>query len=192
MRKRGSRAWGGSGGLGQAGRGVGLRRGLGIRSNGQGGGPGIGEANGALVHVVPAFVLVLEVVFLLEGGEGGKHEVADVGESGGVATGNAILGQCGEEFAEDEVDVGGGHEVAGEGAGNLGAEAMRFEKLLLVAGVEETERGVRGGAKHAAAASVGGLKGAAIDGEGGRWHGRFLIVFFGGVFPGHFHGKTSK
>lgn len=63
---------------------------------------------------------------------------------------------------------------------------MRFEELLFVAGVEETEFRVHRAADHAAAASVARLEAASVDGESGSLRGRFLAVFLG-----HFHEKTS-
>lgn len=92
--------------------------------------------------------------FLLDAREGVEEELADVGENGGVAGWNAILGDGGEELAEDEVDVGGGEEVAADGGGDFRTKLMRLEELLLGAGVEGTKGEVIA-AKHAATAAVG-------------------------------------
>jgi hypothetical protein len=54
-----------------------------------------------------------------------------------------------EQLAEDEVDVGGGHEAAGERGGELRAEAIGFEKLALGTSVENAERRVVRLAQHA-------------------------------------------
>jgi hypothetical protein len=105
--------------------------------------------------VLPGLVGVLKFGFLFDGRDGLEEELADIGESGGVARGDAILGQGGEDFAEDVIDVGGVEEIAGEGSGQFGADALGFEKLLLFAGVERAEPGMREVAKHAATAAVG-------------------------------------
>jgi hypothetical protein len=84
-----------------------------------------------------------------------EQEVADVSEDGGVAGRDAVLGEGGEEFAENEVDVRGGQEVAGERSRELGAESLGFEELLFLAGVEKAEGGVVLIAQHAALAAVG-------------------------------------
>jgi hypothetical protein len=65
------------------------------------------------------------------------------------------LGEGGEHFAQDVVDVGGGREASGEGCGYFCAKLMGFQELLVGASVEETERRVRFVAEHAAAATVG-------------------------------------
>ena len=44
------------------------------------------------------------------------------------------MGQGGEDFAHDVVDVGGGEEVAGEGGGDFRAKAVRFQELNLFFG----------------------------------------------------------
>ena len=83
-----------------------------------------------------------------------EQELADVGEEGGVASRKAVLCDGGEELAEDEVDIGGGEEVAGEGGRDFRANLMRFEELPLGAGVEGAEPRMVV-AEHAAAAAVG-------------------------------------
>jgi hypothetical protein len=150
---------------------------------------GIGEAGGIVEHVVPRLVLICERVFLLEIGEGVEHELADIGEDGGVAGWDAVLGRGGEEFAENEVDVRSGHELAGEGGGEFGAEALGFQELHLIAGVEETEGGMGVVTEHAAAASVGSLEMAAI-GVGRSFRERSLVVIGGGCFLWHFHWRS--
>src|SRR5712664_1216546 len=152
---------------------------------------GIGEAGGIVEHLVPRLVLIYEGVFLLEVGEGVEHELADIGEDGGVAGWDAVLGRGGEEFAENEVDVRSGHELAGEGGGEFGAEALGFEKLHLVAGVEGTKRGMSGVAEHAAAAAVGSLELAAVGIGKRSLCERFLVVVRGGYFLWHFHERSS-
>lgn len=103
-------------------------------------------------------------IFPLDVVERVEHELGDVSESGGVARRDAVLSEGGEEFAEDEVDVGGGQELPGDGGSELGAEALGFEELQLFASVEKTKGGMIVVAGQTAAASVGGLVGAALDG----------------------------
>jgi hypothetical protein len=91
---------------------------------------------------------------MLDGGEAVEEELADVGEDSGVAAGDAVLREEGEEFAEDVVDVAGGLEFAGE-SGELGGDAVRFEELVFFAGVGEAEVRVGGRAGEAAFAAVG-------------------------------------
>jgi hypothetical protein len=65
----------------------------------------------------------LEVVFVGDGGEGAEEEIADVGEDGGAACGDAVLRKQAEEIGEDLVEVGGGlefSELAEEGDGEVG------------------------------------------------------------------------
>jgi len=81
-----------------------------------------------------------------------------MGEDGGFARRDAVLGDGGEEFAEDVVDVGGGEEIAVEGGGNFVAETLGLEELELLPGVEGTEEGMSRGAQHAAEAAVGKVK----------------------------------
>ena len=84
--------------------------------------------------------------------------MANVSEDGGVAGRDTILREGGEEFAEDEVDVRGGQEVAGERSRELGAEAMGFEELLFLASVEEAESGMVLLTQHAALAAIGEME----------------------------------
>jgi hypothetical protein len=122
------------------------------------------------------------LVFLFDAREGMEQELADIGEGDGVAGGDAVLGDGGEEFAEDEIDVGGGEEIAGNGGGNLGAKLVRFQELLLRACVKRTERRVIGAAEHAAAAAVG-------EGElaemGFGFNCKRVVVVRIGAFSGH-------
>src|SRR6266404_2064664 len=60
-----------------------------------------------------------------------------------------------QKFAEDEIDVRGGHEPAGKSGGKFGAEAIRFDDLPLGTSVENTEGGMILLAEHAARAAVG-------------------------------------
>jgi hypothetical protein len=93
--------------------------------------------------------------FVADQGDGLEKKLADVGEQGGVAGRDAVLGDGGEEFAEDVVDIGGGVEVAGERSGDAFAEAFGFEELALGAGVEDAQGWVILVAGHAALAAVG-------------------------------------
>ena len=110
----------------------------------------------------------MKFVFVLDITEGVEQEVADVSEDGGVAGRNAVLGEGGEELAEDKVDVGGGQEVAGERSGELGTESLGYEELLLLAGVEEAEGGMVLIAEHATLAAVGERELAEMGVRGSR------------------------
>ena len=135
-----------------------------------GGGVGEGGRRGEGAGFVEGFGPLLEIVgegeLLFYVGEAGEQDLAEVGEGGGFAEGDAVLGYGGEEFAEDVVDVGGGEEVALERGGDLGAQALGLEELELFAGVEDAEGEMGRSAKHAAAAAVGELELAAW-GDGG-------------------------
>jgi len=95
--------------------------------------------------------------------------------------GDAVLGQCGEDFAHYVVDVGGGEEVASEGGGHFRAQAVGFEELVLGVGVEEAEGRVVAVPEHAALAVVG-------EGElaefrvVGAWFGHLEVTFGRGIF----------
>ncbi|MGA2484348.1 MAG: hypothetical protein ABSF92_14675 [Candidatus Acidiferrales bacterium] len=91
--------------------------------------------------------------FAFDGFQAVQEQLANVGEQGGVARGDASLGDEGEEFSEDVVEVVGGLELAGEG-GEFGANAVGVLKLALLAGVVEAEGGVSLRAGHAALAAV--------------------------------------
>ena len=114
-----------------------------------------------------------------------EHELGDIGQDGSVAGRDTVLGSGGEEFAENEVDVGGGHETAAQGGRKFGAKTLGFEDLHLVAGVEEAEGGMSVVAEHAAAASVRSLEVTAV-GLGILRDG--LLIVCCGRFLGHFHG----
>lgn len=118
-------------------------------------GRGVGEIDGFGEHSFPAFIGIGKRIFFFNVGDRLQHELADVGEGGGVASGNAILGEGGEEFAEDKIDVRGSEKVSGEGGGELRAKLLGFGELLLVASVEKAERRMAESAEHAAAAAVG-------------------------------------
>ena len=116
-----------------------------------------------------------------------EHELPNVSESGGLAKGDAILGERGEELSENEIDVCCGEEIAAERRSDFGAKLMRFQELLLGTGVEKAERRVAVGAEHAAAAAIGEGKLA----EGGVVAGSMGIAVVGfGAFCGH--GSLKK
>jgi hypothetical protein len=89
---------------------------------------------GVVDHVFPGFVGIDEGGFFFGHGERVEHDLAEISEGGGGALGDAVLGQGGEDFAHDVVDVGGGEEVAGEGGGDFRAKAVRFQELNLFFG----------------------------------------------------------
>lgn len=115
----------------------------------------IGKVDGLALHGFPGFVFVLEAVFVLEVIERLEQELGDEGEVRGNARLDAVLGDGLEELAEDEVDVGGGHETVGERSGKLRAKMIGFEKLALGASVKNAERRMVRLAQHATSAAVG-------------------------------------
>jgi hypothetical protein len=140
--------------LGEGGEVVG--RGIGIGESGWSGeGWGVGQ------DFVPVLGLVGERILFFDVGEGREHDLAEAGESGGFANGDAVLGDGDEEFTEDVVDVSGGEEIAMEGSGDFAAEALGLELVKFLAGMEGAEGSVGRVAQHAAAAAVGELELAA-------------------------------
>jgi hypothetical protein len=120
-----------------------------------------GEGGGVGHRFSPLVKFVLEAKLLLHEGDRGEHDLAEVGEVGGFAGRDAVLGDGDKEFAEDVVDVGGGEEIPVEGGGNFFAQALGLEELKLLPGMEGTEGRMGRAAQHAAAAAVGKLKLAA-------------------------------
>ena len=108
---------------------------------------------GATERVLPSVVVAGGDNVTLDGGKGLEDELADVSENGGVARRNAVVGEEGEEFSQDVVEVVGGLELARDGD-EFGADAIGLEELLLLAGVEEAEGGMILPADHAAAAAI--------------------------------------
>lgn len=126
------------------------------RGIGEGGrsreGCGVGE------DFVPVVEFIGERELPLHVGEAREHDLAEVGENGGFAGGNAVLRAGGEEFVEDVIDVGGGEEIAVEGGGNFGAEALGLEELEFLLGMEGAEGRMERAPQHAAGTAIGELK----------------------------------
>jgi hypothetical protein len=120
-----------------------------------------GEWGGVGQRFSPLVKFVLEAKLLLHEGDRGEHDLAEIGEVGGFAKGDTVLGDGGKEFAEDVVDVGGGEEIAVEGCGDFAAQALGLEELKLLPGMEGTEGRMGRAAQHAAAAAVGKMELAA-------------------------------
>ena len=70
--------------------------------------------DGVFDSVLPSFVAVHEIGFRSNLGHAAEHNLAEIGESLGVGLGDAVLGEGGEDFAEDVGDVRGGEVVAGK------------------------------------------------------------------------------
>jgi hypothetical protein len=142
----------------------------------------IGKDDGVALQCFPGFKIVVEAVFGLEFVERLEQELGDKGKVPGDARLDAVLRDGLEEFTENEVDVGGGHEAAGERGGELRAEAIGFEKLTLGASVENAERGMVRLAQHATSAAVGEPKlaeaGFILGGAGtrGLWFGHKRLL----------------
>src|SRR5713226_4922742 len=136
---------------GEAGR-IGIRVRGGIGLGGRKGGEGVVD------EVAPEVGILGVDDSILDFRDGVEKELAEVSEDGGVANGETVLGDSGEELAEDVVDVDGGEVFAGGRRGDLPAELLRFEELALGEGMEDAESGVALLAQHAALASVGELE----------------------------------
>src|SRR5229473_2176015 len=93
-------------------------------------------------------------VFLLgDGGEGAEELVGDVGEDGGTAGGDFVLGEEEEQAREEIVDLGRGGEVVevgGEGGGDFGGVVL----ICRERSVGRAEVGVDGGGVETAAPPI--------------------------------------
>jgi len=127
---------------------------------------------------LPALIVLCANRFLLDSALAVEKKLGQIGQEPGVANGNAVGGDKLEELADDVLDVSGGLEVAGE-RGEFIADVVQFEELLLLAGVEETERRMRSVTKHATLAAVGERKltESGFVGSGART--RLLCSFHG-------------
>jgi hypothetical protein len=120
-------------------------------------------------------------VFLFgDGGEGAEELVGDVGEYGGAAGGDFVLGEEEEKAGEKVVDLGGGGEVvevSGEGGGDFGGLGLILWQPIVC----WAEMGVRGGGGETASTSIGVEIRAAsrvVDGAGLRgWLGHLDFPF---------------
>ncbi len=93
--------------------------------------------------------------FLLpDAGKGAEEEMSNIGEGGGVARRDAVIGDEGQELAEGVVQAAGGLVFTGERT-EFGANAVEINELLLLAGMEEAEGGMGFPAGHAAVATIG-------------------------------------
>jgi len=122
----------------------------------------------------------LGLAFLLDGREGAEEELIDVGEDGGAARGNAVLGEQDHEFGEEVMNLGGGVELAeqaGEGGGEVGVGGIGLP--ILKARMAKAESGMRvQDAQTAAAAFAGEMAAAGVVGGAGF-----------GVFISHFEPR---
>jgi hypothetical protein len=127
----------------------------------------------AIEQFAPGLEAVANFGFAGDLGHGVEPDLAEIGEGGGLFLGDAVLGEGGEDFAEDVDYVGAGDEVAGEGRRDFGAQLAGFQKLEFGLGVEGTQLGMFGMAKHEAAAAVG------------EWELAEFVVGLIGAFFGH-------
>ena len=70
--------------------------------------------------------------FLFHGGDGAEELVGDVGQDGGAAGADAVLGEKEQKAGEEVVDGSGGGESgqsAGERGGEIGGGALVFEEF---------------------------------------------------------------
>jgi hypothetical protein len=117
----------------------------------------------------------------VDGGKGAELEAVDVGEDGGAAGGDVVVGEEDVEVAEGVVDALGGLEalVAGE-EGGFEIEGVGSVELL---GVSEAKRGAGGhdgelatATGRPAALAAGRIAGG--DGNGGFRFGAFGLSHF--------------
>jgi len=104
--------------------------------------------------------------FELDGMAVVEEKLGDIGEGGGLAAGDAVLGEEVEEFSEDVGEVAGGGELAGKG-GEFGGDGGGVEEVLLLSCVEGAEGGMGLVAEHRALAAVGGGEKTAVGLAGG-------------------------
>jgi len=111
---------------------------------------------------------------VVDGPERLQEQLAEIGESGGAAGGNAAVGRKDEGVGQGEIEAGAGAKV-GDGAENLAGEGLgdgALEGAELHLGVMGAELRVAVAAEHAAAAFVGGAVVAAGKFGCGRfWFG---------------------
>ena len=118
----------------------------------------------------------LRVHFVLDSGESTEKEISDVGEDGGAAGGNAVLGEQAEEIREDLVDVRSGvelRELTDENGGEVGLFAAFLARLNVFGA--EARGGVRSGVTATAAGAGAVLTARQVIGEAGV--GDFLVHF---------------
>ena len=102
--------------------------------------------------------------FALHGRQACEKQLADVGDSGGVAGREALAGQQGQEPAEDLVDRSRGGEIL-DRTQEFGGDTFRvfvFGLEHLIPPMVIAERGMVIHPQHGAAAAIGGLVLAAI------------------------------
>ena len=113
-----------------------------------------------------------------------QDELAGVGEGDGFAVSDAAGELVDDEFAEDDVDRGGGLEVADGGEDVRGDRVAVGDAAHLLGQVVMAEAGVTGvdgvgaafavGAKVSAAVGSGGAGGVGVTSGGGGRHGSSL------------------
>ena len=126
---------------------------------------------------------------MVDGGEGAKELVGDVGEDGGATRGDFVFCEEEKEAGEEFIDGDGGAEfpeVGGEGGGGFRGVLLILGKL----GVGGTVRGVEGAGVEAATLAIGKTMRATsrvVDGAGVSdllVHFFFPWMRFGGYTPG--------
>jgi hypothetical protein len=154
-------------------------RGLAVKRFGQRCGSGARHGRVDLAKdFLPALIVLRANGFLLDASLAVEKKLGQIGQEPSVANGDAVGGDKLEELADDVLDVGGGLEVAGE-RGELIADVVQFEQLLLLAGVEEAERRMRSMTEHATLAAVGERELAESGFVGSGARARLLCSFHG-------------
>ncbi len=141
------------------------------------------DGEGAADDVIPNGEATRLRDFLAHAVEAVEEQLAEIGEDGGLAAGDAIGGEKGKEPAKGMVDVGGGHEFAGDRS-KLGGDTLGVKDKALAAGVVEAEGGVAVPAGVAALAAVGVGVAASMLADGQR-------LYLAGIAGLGLHLRTS-
>jgi len=130
----------------------------------------------------------LRVEFVIDGGEGAKELVGDVGEDGGATRGDFIFGEEEKEASEKFIDGDGGAEFPEVG----GEDGGTFRGVLLILGemgVSGAVRGVEGAGVEAATLAVSVAMRATSGVVDGAGVSDLLVHFF---FPWMGFGGTPR
>jgi hypothetical protein len=133
-----------------------MRRGGWSGSSWQGGGQARVRVDTA-DNLFPAEIAVRDGLLMLDALLAVQKDLREIGEERGVSDRDAVGRYEFKETAYDAIDVASSGELAREGF-EVAGNAVELLDLEFFAGVEETERRMRGMAKHAALTAIGERK----------------------------------